>query len=257
MAPDFKPASINRYPKRQGKPGRVDLNVPELDNLIDDQGIRLRIVPSLLCPNRTDLSGTNHHLDCEVCNGNEAVDLESECFETFGAIQSIRHEKTFEISGIWDEKDATVTLKSEDRIYYWYKIIVLDFASIFNELVKRDDDDTDKLRYPPNRSCDTPFHLVDSSGIVYKPGVDYRVSKDQYIKWTTAKRPAKDSLYSISYPVFPTFRVLETLHENRFYNITSKQKERVPVNLPQQAVIRWDYLADRSGNREKIDDEPE
>jgi len=253
-----KPSSINRYPKRKGsKPGRVDLIPQEIDNLLDDQGIKLKIIPSLLCPNRDRLGSTNHALDCQVCNGDEAVDVESACYETFGVIQSIRHEKKLEVQGIWDEKDAVLTLQSPDRIYFWYKVVVVDFASIYNELVKRDDDDTDKLRYIPNRSCDTPFHLVGSDGEVYKAGVDFRVSQEQYIRWLGAKRPTTNSLYTVSYPVFPTFRVLETLHENRFYNITSKLKERVPVNLPQQAVIRWDYLASRSGNREKIDDEPQ
>jgi len=253
---EFQPASPNRYPKRKGKPGRVDLDVSELDNLIDDQGIRLRIVPSILCPNRDTLEGTNHHLDCTVCNGDEAVDVVDECFETFGAIQSIRHEKKLEVQGIWDEKDATLTLQSKDRIYFWYKVIVLDFASIYNELIKKDDDDTDKLRYPPNRSCDTPYHLIDSENKSYRKGVDYRIINETFLKWLTSNRPKVGTLYSICYPVFPTFRVLETLHENRFYNVTSKEKERVPVNLPQQAVIRWDYLANRSGNRQIINEEP-
>jgi len=252
----FQPSSPNRHPKRLGKPGRVDFDVVELDNLIDDQGINLKITPSILCPNRDKLGSTNHALDCDVCNGDEAVDLTKDCIETFGVIQSIRHEKTFEVQGIWDEKDATVTLKSPIRIYFWYKVEVLDHASIYNELIKRDDDDTDKLRYPTNRSCDIPFFLVDSDGKTYEKGPDYRIIQDQFIEWETANRPVVGTLFSIAYPVFPTFRVLETLHENRYYNVTSKQKVRVPVNLPQQAVIRWDYLANRQGNRQLIDDEP-
>jgi len=252
----FKPASPNRYPKRISKPGRVDLDVPELDNLINDQGIRLRITPSILCPNRDALGSTNHALDCQVCNGDEAVDLEKKCVETFGVIQSIRHEKKLEVQGIWDEKDATLTLQSAFRIYYWYKVEVLDFGSIYNELIKKDDDDTDKLRYPINVSCDTPFLIVDANANQYEFGVDYKIISDQYIKWLTGNRPDIACLYSVSYPVFPTFRVLETLHENRYYHVTSKQKDRVPVNLPQQAVIRFDYLAQRSGNRQPVDDEP-
>jgi len=252
----LNPSSPNRYPKRKGKPGRVDLNVQELDNLIDDQGIKLKITPSILCPNRDALGSTNHALDCQVCNGDEAVDLPKKCIETFGVIQSIRHEKKLEVQGIWDEKDATITLQAPIRIYFWYKVEVLDYASIYNELLKKDDDDTDKLRYPVNRSCDTPYCLVDSEAKTYEKDIDYRIIQNQFIEWQTANRPKIGSLFSVAYPVFPTFRILETLHENRYYNVTLKQKTRVPVNLPQQAVIRWDYLANRSGNRQPINDEP-
>ena len=85
----IQPSSPNRYPKIKTKPGRVDLIPEEIDALIDAQGVTLRIIPSILCPNRTDLGGTNHALDCQVCNGDEAVDLENKCVETFGVIQGI------------------------------------------------------------------------------------------------------------------------------------------------------------------------
>jgi len=99
-------------------------------------------------------------------------------------------------------------------------------------------------------------HQFDTDGNRFKKGIDYTIIQERFLKWTGVSRPREDTLYSISYPILPTFRVLETLHENRYYNITSKRKDRAPINLPQQAIARWDYLARNSGNRELMNPEP-
>jgi hypothetical protein len=156
-------ASTSEYPKKRTKPVRVDFRLKEINEFVENQGIKLRITPSMVCPNRTDLTDTNHRLDCQICNGNEVLDLSDKCWETFGVIQSIKHDEKFEVQGIWDVKDSLLTLKSVDRISYWYKIEVVDFSSVYNQIVKRIGD-RDKLRYPPAASCDTPYYLIDSTG---------------------------------------------------------------------------------------------
>jgi len=71
-----KPASPNRYAKRaNAKPGRVDLIPQEFENLIEDQGVRVRITPSAVCPNRTEVEDTNHSLDCPLCHGSQIYDM--------------------------------------------------------------------------------------------------------------------------------------------------------------------------------------
>jgi len=247
-----RPSSPNRYPKRaDAKPGRVDLNLDEVDNLIADQGVRIRIIPSVLCPNRTAIEDTNHALGCDVCKGDEVVDLVDQCFETDALIYSIKLDKQFNPQGVWDVKDAMLTTKAEVRLSYWYKIEVIDHASIYNEVIKKGSGDSDKTRYKIPQSCDTPFHLIDKAGVQYLNGTDFR-PEDQAIKWLGSNRPASGTLFSLHYPIIPTYRVLETLHDNRFYMETFKRKERVPFNLPQQAVLRWDYLANKSGSRELV-----
>jgi hypothetical protein len=39
------------------------------------------------------------------------------------------------------------------------------------------------------------------------------------------------------------------MHENRYYYSSFKKDHKVPVNLPQQYAIRWDYIAKQSGSR--------
>ena len=248
MSEPIKPAfQITREKRQPTKPGRVDLIPQEFDNLVEDQGSFVRITPSMLCPNRTDLADTNHTLDCPVCFGEETVDLDDECTEEWVFIQGVKLNKELQVQGIFDIKDATMTCKANTRINYWYKIEILDFASIFNQLLKRGNGSSDKLRYLAAKACDTPFYCVDNAGNKYKNGVDFRtVGRD--LTWLTANRPGPGKLYSLIYPIVPTFRVLELLHDNRYYYNGFKSPTKSPVNLPQQSHLRWDYIANKSGH---------
>lgn len=245
----IKPASPRTYPKRAGaKPGRVDLVPQEFEALLDDQGSRVKITPTMLCPNRTEIEDTNHVLDCPLCFGDEAIDLEKDSFETWAFIQGIDLNKEMQVQGVFDIKDAKITVKQGVRLYYWYKVEVLDFASVFNQVIKRGAGNEDILRYCPADVCDTPHFLMDSDGKRYDINEDYQINHRK-LKWLKAARPSEGSLYSVTYPVLPTFRVIEFLHENRYYYTSFKKKEKTPVQLPQQALLRWDYIAKKSGSQ--------
>lgn len=244
-APIF--TSGNKYPKPARKPGRVDIDPREFDKLIEDQGVRVRIIPALLCPNRTDVADTNHSLDCPICFGENVIDIQEECIETWAYIQAIKLDKDFFVQGVFDMKDAMITVQSGVKIYYWYRIEIIDFASIFNQLIKATGD-LDRTRYRPATELSYDKHfLIDSTGKRYRCGEDFQI-EDQQIRWITANRPTVGSLYSFSYPITPTFRVLELMHESRYYYYGFKQKHKQGVDLPQQAVMRWDYIANKSGS---------
>lgn len=246
------PSSKNVYTKPTRKPGRVDFKIEEINNLIIDQGIKVLVTPTLLCPNRDRVEGTNHVLDCPVCFGDEAVDLSDESYTADAVIQSITANKQFNVQGVFDPKDARMTITSNIRLYYWYKIEILDFASIYNEVIERGAGNEDKTRYKIfTGSCDVKPYLIDSLGNTYTKDTDYEFTEDKKIKWIGLSRPALGSLFSVSYPILPTFRVLETLHDNRFY-LENRKEGMTPINLPQQAVIRWDFMASLSGNKELL-----
>jgi hypothetical protein len=238
----------NAYPKRRpSHPGRIDIIPKEFDNLLEDQGSRVRITPTALCPNRTGLHDTNHVLDCPICFGDEVLEFNDKCIEDWAFIQGIKLDKQMEVPGIFDLKDATITTRAGIRMYYWYKVEVLDFASVFNQLIMRGSGDTDKTRYNPAPNCDTPYYCIDSAGKQYTLNEHYKV-EDRKIRWTSFVRPMVGKLYSFVYPILPTFRVLELLHDNRYYYSGFKSPIKTPVQLPQQALIRWDYIAKRSGS---------
>lgn len=247
MTDNIKLSSDKKYPKRKNaKPGTVDLIPQEFENLIEDQGIRVRVTAAAVCPNRTEIEDTNHKLDCPLCFGSQVLDMPETCFEDWAFIQSVTLDKKFDVQGIWDMKDARITFKQGIRVSYWYKIEILDFATVFNEVIKRKGSDIDKLRYEAAKNCDHPYLLVDSDGNRYTLNEHYKIDERDLI-WKTAVRPAASSLYTLVYPVLPTFRVLELMHENRYYYRSFKRPMREPLQLPQQAHIRLDYLANKAG----------
>lgn len=238
-------------PKRTpAKPPRVDLVAKEFDNIIQDQGVHVRVTPSLLCPNYSDLGSTNHDLNCAVCSGSGAADLPARSYETIAVITSINFKLTWAPQGAFHIKDAQVTLRGGNRLWYYDKIEVLDHTSIYNELVKKTGA-RDRLRYEAIQAVtSTPIYLIDSTGKEYIVGTDFNLV-GRYIEWVTVGPPEGD-LYSIQYPILPVYRVLELLHESRYYYESDELPNKTPVHLPQQCIIRWDHLTDGSGINEPI-----
>ena len=267
---DLNPATANTRPKRKGaKPtSRVAMVPQDFDNLIQDQGVYVRITPSALCPNRTDLTDTNHKLDCPLCNGDQLIDITSQVVETWAVIQGIKFNQENQVQGIYDIKDATITTQQNVKLYYWYKVEVLDFAAPFNQVLKRAPGTTDNLRYQvaPIGSVtldeeqttatlptpDVPFVAIDSKGLQYLLNKDFKMKNNTIIWKNLAHSPAVGTLYTLIYAVLPTFRILDLQHEHRYYYVDFKRTEKTPVHLPQQAVMRWDYLAKGSGNQVTI-----
>lgn len=254
MGEDIKPenyrlkgittVSPNRYDKRKGaKPSAVDFVPQEFDRLLEDQGTRVRVTPSILCPNQSDLYTENHKLDCPLCFGSRVIDLCNEAQESWASFTNIDLKIDTQLQGIMDVKDSRVTFQAGVRVYYQYKVEVLDFASIFNQMIMATANNYVRLRYNPIIAIDTPFYLVDSAGKSYCVDKDYQyIPGENKLVWKTANRPAAGTVFSISYPMLPTFRVVEMLHENRYYYVGFKQKQKKPIQLPQQALVRWDYM---------------
>jgi hypothetical protein len=234
------------YDKPTTKPGRVSLRVGDFDDLLDNQGTNVRITPSIICPNRSgvenDEASVNHPMDCSICNGNQILDVESLAFNTWAFISGIKIETQID-QNRFDVKDALMTTKGDVKVHYWYKVEVVDHTAQFNQLIKRSLAEHDTVRYEPRDVSDGAIYcLVDSQGVAYTRDVDYSILGKR-LTWLTATRPSPDSIYSFMYPVLPTFRVIDLMHENRYYYNSEKIAKKVPVNLPQQSHIRWDYMA--------------
>ena len=250
-------ASKNTYEKRfPPKPGRVDLRQDDLDVFIEDQGVRIRVTPSILCPNRDRVDSTNHTLDCCICGGDEVVDLDVHNYssECWGLFQSIKMERRYDPQGLYDFRDAQLSTPSFIKLGWLYKIELIDFAMGWNQLIKRGErvgkksKNSDILRYIPAEDSNIPTIVIDDEGRVYKEDDFYLDQETKSIVWKR-KRPDTGAIYSLSYPARPTFRVIEMLHENRLYYTDFKKSKKHPIYLPQQALLRWDYLATKSGAR--------
>lgn len=233
------------YDKPVTKPGRVSLRVKDFGDLLDNQGTNVRITPSIICPNRSgiqnDETSVNHPMDCPICNGNQILDVDSLAFNTWAFIAGIKIETQID-QNRFDVKDALMTTKGEVKVHYWYKVEVVDHTAQFNQLIKRSGV-TDTLRYEPKDVSDGAIYcLIDSKGEAYTKDTHYSLDGNK-LTWLSSVRPEIESIYSFMYPVLPTFRVIDLMHENRYYYNSEKLAKKVPVNLPQQSHIRWDYMA--------------
>lgn len=246
-------AGPNQYTKRPeiGLP-RVDLAPKDFDSFIEDQGTRVRITPAIVCPRRsgefTEVGDSNHDLNCPLCFGSMVIDLAPLAVEDWAFIQGIKLDKVWDQNSRFDVKDAFITCRHDQRLSYWFKVEIVDFGSLFNQTILRGPSDTDKLRYPTKELYDgTYFSLMDHDGTVFVKDTDYSITGD-VLTWLTSNRPVPDKLYSFLYPVTPTFRVLEMMHETRYYYDGFRKPKKTPLQLPQQAHIRWDYLASKGGS---------
>ena len=233
------------------RPARLSLTLKDFNDVIEDHGSFVRITPSIICPRRTgidiDVDSTNHDLNCPYCR-NGIVDLEDMSVEDWVLILGVGLDKVFQPQSRFDIKDAMITCRSGIRLSYFYKIEVLDFGSQFNQLVKKSSLDFDRLRYNPRDPEDgSQFALPDGNGVDYERGVDYDITTGG-ITWLGANRPPVERLFSILYPVNPTFRVMEMAHENRYYYGSHKEPVKEAQQFPQQAHIRWDFMAFGAGS---------
>jgi len=240
-------AARTTYVKPYSKPGRVSLRINEIDMLLDNQGTNVRITPSILCPNRSgdqneDVS-VNHPLDCTVCDGNQLVDVTSLAFNTWAFVAGVKLETQID-QARFDVKDAMMTTQTDVKVHYWYKVEMVDHTAQFNQLIKRTTAAYDTLRYIPIDVSDGGvFCLIDFEGNSYVRDTDYSIANNKRITWLTANKPEVETIYSFLYPVLPTFRIIDLIHENRYYYNSDKLPRKEPVNLPQQAHLRWDYMA--------------
>lgn len=241
--------AVNTYKKRPPPPTRVDLQPEEFDAILNDFGTVVNVTPSVLCPRRSgndvEENDVNHDLNCPLCAGTLIVDLTELTKQTQAYIQGISLDKTYYPESRFDVKDCLISFPSVTRVSYWFKVEVVDFGSLFNQVIKRRPGNIDPLRYDAREADSGNFYaLKDANGVFYNLGTDYTVSGST-LTWLTPHRPPTGKVYSIMYPIRPTFRVLEMLHENRYYYNGFRRPNKIPVQLPQQAHCRWDYLAKR------------
>jgi hypothetical protein len=89
--------------------------------------------------------------------------------------------------------------------------------------------------------------LVDSRGIEYKEGVDFKIDKNGNIQWTGAKTPGidpdtgKGRVYSVRYKYNAYWYIVSIPNEVRITN-TTEGGIRKPSRMPYQAYIQREYV---------------
>jgi len=236
------------------------INVVNLDQIVEDLGVRVRVWKSSTCPNMTSLESFDHDPNCPVCNNNM---IDFDCYETIAMFQQQDLNEQFKVHGTFSIDEVLVTFKAGISLQTFAKVEILDFKEEFYELIQKQDNlvtNIDKLKYP---ACEVTavFAIRNNQKIRFYQGADFDLDLNGSIVWTGSHKPNDREIYTIYYKYHPVYRVTKAVHRDRFsqYNdLRDLKTSTIPesaiktingktfVKLPEEWVLRRDYLLDRS-----------
>ena len=160
------------------------INPDQLDRLIKDLGVRVRLYKSTICPNIKSIESMDHDLNCKLCNNN-MIDF---CpTETIALFQQQELTEQFKHIGTFSLDEVQVTFLAGITLQTFAKVELLDFEEDFYELVHRQvGSDIDVLKYKAC-SIDGLFEVdkVANKIISYERDSDFKINVDGNIEWLT------------------------------------------------------------------------
>ncbi len=211
----------------------VKMDPKKCDVMSENQGVRVRVWKTTICPNVKRIDSAEHELNCTVCNSKLFIDRQP--IETWAFLQNQGLNKNFQNNGEWDDKMVLATFKRDTEIYYFSKIELMDFSTVYSEMVQRQEGTIDHLKYPA-LSCTL---LIDKNGVEYTSGVDFEINTDGDVEWI-GSRPSRGVIYSCYYNYRMTYRSVQAMHINRFGQ--NKNGSRHTVEFPFQWMLKLDFL---------------
>ena len=252
--------------------GRIKPNLPDglkgpifdgaaFDEHIRQYGLRWKHEKAALCPNVMDIDAQDHDPNCANCDRGYLFFGDK---VPIGAFYQNKLEKMYDAQGVWDIGQAVVTFQSYldgpdgepsqgSMVDFQVgdRLTCLDYTFTWQELIENSPGGIDRLRYP---ACTVEF--VADKNMTYLEGVHFKITKEGFIEWVSAKRPKfrqdinRGGVYTVVYTAQPVFFVVQLLHEIRATIGTDKRNgnEIKAIRLPQQVLIRRDYLFQHPGD---------
>ena len=183
-----------RLPKKRDfsiKAPYSEFKFAELDQLIQDKGVRVRVYKTMLCPNLKSLGGY-HETRCKMCD-NGFVDLDP--IESWSSFANLASKTKLDKEGLWDDQSVDATFISGVELNYFAKVELIDYTTTFTETIKREKGEVDILKY----SADSVNLLLDADGKRYYEGTDFKISPTGDVQWTLANAPEENIFYSVHY----------------------------------------------------------
>lgn len=238
--PGWNPKAPVKVP-RSSTPdrARVALRVEEYDTLIKQQGVRVKVYRTMLCPNVKSIDGSEHEIDCKVCRGSGFVDLRP--IDTWAFIQSQELEKLVNPEGLVDGNSVAATFLRDIELQYFTLVEICDHTDVFFERIKRQAGDVDVLKY--QAKCVNA--VVDQDGKEYFPQIDFTLDPNGSIRWKEDRAPGAGTIYSVHYEMTLKFRAVRALHVNRFGQKIESQNIEM-VKMPEQWMLQKVFFVDRT-----------
>lgn len=224
----------------------VELDPNKFEALVENQGVRVNLYTTLLCPNVKKPDSNEHEIGCPLCYGSAFIDVNP--VETMTYLSNQRLLKRFEQQGVFDEATTEASFLPGVNLQYFARIDLIDFASIYYQIIQKQEGSIDRLKY----QAYSVNYLIDKNGVTYTENTDFEVTSDTGdIKWLK-QGPSIGTMYSVHYNYPIVFRAVNALHVNRFGQNSFKKPNRVNVELPEQWIIKRDYLI----TKEDVDGNP-
>lgn len=259
-----KPAQgkqLNTLPKAPAQLEQISFNLKKQDQFIQSHGVSLehyRAIPSPIGLKDRGEYRRSDSLDTISSNGF----IYKKC-GTFTAVMLGNNKRNNDIeAGVFDYSTARITLPrfydSEtgeeiqihlapgDRIY----VKDLEVHVVNYQRVEYNPNGMDFLQYP---ALCVEF-LIDSRGIEYKEGVDFKIAKNGCIDWINGGRnPGIDPdtgagrVYSVRYRYNAHWYIASLINEVRIGNVT-ENGVRKPSRMPYHAMIQREYVYHNKNN---------
>lgn len=252
--------------KEAGK--RVDFKPDDFDLLIETKGYLLAWTRAAMCPCAPVTPQTEQpDPNCDLCNGsgwfyfgdqkgirdwNEIGDLNdlqkhiivsNDAMVIRGVGTSIQNTlNPWDKLGNWMSGMMQITVRHQNKLAYYDKLIGLDTEITYSEIVEADGTEALSTRYPT-----TGVNLLRSETVTYTPNVDYALDQQGSILWKTGKAPDAGTRLSVHYLCHPTWLVVEHPHVARtspvkFKTATPQTPRGDSRRLPIQAVVKLDFI---------------
>lgn len=235
------------------------------DELIINRGIRWIHHKAAYCPNVLSLEVQEHDPNCKDCENGYLFFDTNHNEPIMGIFQNNKLERLYEINGLWEQGDAVVTFTSyapKDGIVgagpvnsfkIGDKLTCLDYTFDWQERLEHQPAGLDRLKYPA-----VSVEFLADKNQRYMEGVDFEITAMGEIRWLPGgKKPLLDNqrnkggIFTIVYQARPIFYVMQVLHEIRATKgISRKTGVLETIRLPQQLLIRRDYMFTRSKGSE-------
>lgn len=263
MSVSFNAGALGLPTGVKDKP-RVDFVPNDFVRAIEAKGYRVawqRASPCPCVPINTQTDQTNPN--CTLCRGQgwilwkpEAAVTDTRTIGTLTPLQAQLAENAAVVRAVMTGLTATkypyqdigprlegtlnVTMRAENKLAYYDRIVNLDSVAVYAEITETDDSGVLPLRYPA-----TYVNLLRSESTIYTEGTHYSLVTGA-VTWQ-AGAVTSGTRVVCHYLTHPSWRVVEHPHNVRLTQITAKTASPTtpagdPSDLPVQAIAKLEFL---------------
>ena len=192
----------------------------------------------------------NRHGKIKTNEANVVVPLQSTFYVSHEWTDYSQVQDLYDVLGHWVRGTMQVTVRPENKIGYYDRLVNLDSEIPYSQVVSVGADNTADLAL---RYLATGVNFIQSSdadgAVRYEQGDDFSIVEGK-IRWITGRAPAALARLTVHYLMHPTWLVVDHPHVLREAARRRKIPNRIsplgnPTPLPIQAAVRLEFLPPR------------